>query len=195
MALFQWFSGNLVFIIAGALLGTSSVGILKAAQNVMAFTHILFQAMENFIPSKASQKYVNEGFNSLLKYKNKIIYYGGAVTAFFACIIAMYSEYILSFVYDATYAEYAYVLQWFSVIYLFMFLGFPYRAALRAIENTKGIFVSQMLASLFVLCFGWPLIGTFALQGALVALLSVYVIAAGYLHYTLKCEPKKQIVT
>ena len=48
-ALMQWTSGNLFTIAAGALLGTTTVGVLKAAQNLMGVTHILFMGFENLV--------------------------------------------------------------------------------------------------------------------------------------------------
>ena len=50
-ALMQWTSGNFFLIAAGSILGPLAVGAMKAAQNIIGVTHILFQAMENFVPS------------------------------------------------------------------------------------------------------------------------------------------------
>jgi O-antigen/teichoic acid export membrane protein len=184
MAIFQWFSGNLVFILTGAYLGSTSVGILKSAQNIMALTHVVFQAMENFVPVRASRIYVKDGMQSLTNYKNKIIYIGVCLTSFFSCIIFLFSADILQIIYGDKFSSYSFVLQFFSIIYIFMFLGFPYRAALRAVENTKSIFWSQILAALFVVFFGGLLINTYGLKGALITLLSVYIIVSTFLHFS-----------
>lgn len=180
-ALLQWGSGNLVFIITGSVLGAASVGVLKAAQNIMAVSHILFQGMENFVPAQASRKITTLGIVALQKYINKVVLAGGLVTISFATVIFIFSNEVLDLVYGDVYSRYGYVLQWFAVIYVFMFLCFPYRAALRAIENTKAIFQSQVAASLFVIMFCYALVQSFELTGALVSLLTVYLIVIIYL--------------
>ena len=53
-AILQWFSGNLFIIAAGAILGPRAVGATRMAQNVVGITHVLFLAMENIIPTRAS---------------------------------------------------------------------------------------------------------------------------------------------
>ena len=182
MALLQWISGNLIYIIAGSVLGSASVGVLKSCQNIMACCHVLFHAMENFVPSKASKIYMDSGLKNLRGYKNKIVYIGGSLTSLFALLVAVFAKNILLFVYGEAFTDYSYVLQWFSIIYIFMFLALPYRAALRAIENTKSIFMSQIFASIFVICFGWVLVHYFALNGVLFTFLLVYIIVLLYLH-------------
>jgi len=191
-AFFQWFSGNLVFIITGSVLGASSVGILKACQNIMACCHVLFQAMENFVPANASHIYKNKGLRDLVNYKNKIVYVGGGLTSIFSLLVAIFAGNILHLIYGEKLQDHSYVLQWFSIIYIFMFLGFPYRAALRAIENTKSIFMSQVVASLIVVSFGWGLVEFFALLGALFTFLLAYVVAFVYLYisFSYRKHPK-----
>lgn len=194
-ALLQWFSGNLVFILTGIILGPISVGVLKATQNIMAFSHVLFQAMENFVPVKASQIYINEGRERLNTYKNKVVGVGGVATLLFISLIAIFADDLLLLVYGEEYTAYSFVLQWFSVIYFFMFLGFPYRAALRAIEDTKAIFKSQVFASLFVIAFGYTIIQAYELQGALVTLLIVYVVVTFSLHHDFSKNQGKDFAT
>lgn len=181
--LLQWASGHLVIIFTGSILGASSVGIMKAAQNIMAISHILFQAMENFVPARASNIFSKSGILALRAYKNKIVMVGGVATASLACVVFIFAEKILDVVYGQEFSVHAYVLQWFSLIYIFMFLGFPLRAALRAIENTKAIFFSKVLAAFVVVAFCYPAIQKFGLTGSLVSLLMVNVVAFVFLQF------------
>ena len=182
--LLQWASGNLVFIFTGSILGAGAVGILKAAQNIMAVTHILFQAMENFVPVRASKIYIKHGKTALRLYKNKILLMGGGVTITFAFVVFIFSEELLGAVYGPEYSDYAYVLRWFSIIYIFMFMNFPLSAVLRAVENTKSIFYSQIISSVFVIACSYPLIQMFELKGALFSLLISYVSIMLYLYFS-----------
>lgn len=186
--LLQWGAGNLVFILTGGILGPASVGVLKASQNIMAFSHILFQAMENFVPVKASKIYAEHGLESLKMYKNKVVLFGGAATAALALMIAIFADELLLLAYADEYEQYGYVLRWFSIIYIFMYLGFPYRAVLRALEKTKSIFESQMIPSVFVVTSGYLIIKSYGLQGALATFLLTYIFTALYLHYSFSKE-------
>ena len=173
-----------MFIFTGSILGAGAVGILKAAQNIMAVTHILFQAMENFVPVRASKIYIKHGKTALRLYKNKILLMGGGVTITFAFVVFIFSEELLGAVYGPEYSDYAYVLRWFSIIYIFMFMNFPLSAVLRAVENTKSIFYSQIISSVFVIACSYPLIQMFELKGALFSLLISYVSIMLYLYFS-----------
>jgi hypothetical protein len=50
----QWFSGNILLISAGSIVGVGAVGIIRVLQNIMGVLHVLFQTLENVVPVKAS---------------------------------------------------------------------------------------------------------------------------------------------
>ncbi len=79
------------------------------------------------------------------------------------------------FLYNDQFLGYDYILNWFCFIYIFMFLGVIYRIALRTIENTKAIFYSQILSTIFTVSLAYYLTKSFGLIGSLAALLAVYV--------------------
>ena len=182
-AILQWGSVNLIFVISGSILGLASVGILKASQNILGVTHVLFQGMENFVPAQASQIYQQSGATALFGYKDRVLFTGGLLTLILVLVISLFAGPILLMIYGQDYVVYADVLRWYGLIYIFIFFGFALRAVLRAIEQTKAIFNSQLIAAIFVMIFTYPLIERFGLHGSLIALAVSYLLTILYLHY------------
>ncbi len=179
--LFRWASGDLVYVLVGVIYGRGAVGVLKAVQNITAVFNILFLGMENFVPVQASERYANGGVPALQLFTKKILIVGCSAVALFALIMAVFAEQLLNVFYGKDYFEYAYILQWFSLIYIVAFVGFALRSVLRAIENIKAIFLSRGLASAFVILFGYLFVTRFGLSGALCCLLFIEVISTAYL--------------
>jgi O-antigen/teichoic acid export membrane protein len=172
-ALLQWTSGNFFLVAAGSILGVFAVGAIKAAQNIIGITHILFQAMENFVPSKAANAFTKEGAPGLLKYLRGISWYGGLFIAAIAFFAAIFSDFWFKCVYGNEFLNYSYLLKWFSLIYFAGFFVIPLSAGLRAIEKTKSLFSSFFLMSLVSVLLAYPLVTYFGLNGVMVGILSV----------------------
>ena len=183
-AFLQWIYGNFIFFITGVVLGTTSVAILRAAQNIVSVLHVLFLGLDNFVPVQASKKYAQFGIASLREYTNKIQVIGSAVTITTGAVIFIFSGQLLGIAYGKAYSDYAHVLRWFSIVYIVLLLGFPLRVALRTIENTKAIFLSEVIASTFVVGFGYIILKNFGLVGALISLLLAYLIIYAFLQFS-----------
>ncbi|PKG82551.1 hypothetical protein CXF85_13800 [Colwellia sp. 75C3] len=169
-ALMQWTSGNYFIITAGVLLGPIAVGALKAAQNIVGVTHILFQALDNIVPIKASQALINSK-SDLTAYLKKVALIGGVFVGMLCLVIGMFSSQIMSLIYGAQYADYGLVLSAYSAIYMVIFLCLPLRAGLRALEVTKPIFYAYIVMSVFSLLTAASLIVKWELIGALLGIL------------------------
>jgi O-antigen/teichoic acid export membrane protein len=172
-ALMQWTSGNFFLIAAGGILGALAVGAIKAAQNIIGITHILFQAMENFVPSKAANAFTREGAQGLLKYLQDVSWFGGIFIAGIAFFAALFSDFWFKCVYGNEYLNYSYLLKWFSLIYFVGFFLIPLSAGLRAVEKTKSLFSSFFFMSLLSVLLAYPLVSFFGLNGVMVGMLTV----------------------
>ncbi|MFK7925358.1 MAG: hypothetical protein AB8H47_25610, partial [Bacteroidia bacterium] len=67
-AMLQFFGSNFFLVAAASIVGSTGVGALRIAQNLMGLTHILFQAMENTVPIKASTALMRDGIKGMLHY-------------------------------------------------------------------------------------------------------------------------------
>ncbi len=174
--LLQWTSGNFFLVAAGALLGASAVGGLRAAQNLMGITHILFQGMENIVPVQASRYYHENGLAKLKTYLGKILMNGGLATAMIALIFFIAPAFWLTLVFGESYAVYDNLVRWYAVAYILVFLALPLRVALRTVEHIKPIFWSYVAMSVFALTSAYPMIGWWGLPGAVGGMLATQVI-------------------
>ena len=175
-AVLQWMSGNLFLIFSGSLLGASVVGVLKASQNIMAISHVLFQAIENIATVRSSIIYHNYGSQALYKYLKNIVIIGGGATAVIAIVVGLFSDFLLSFVYGEKFIEYGYILRWYAVIYIVHFFVYPLRAGVRAIEAVKFLFIADCIVAGFSLLAAKFLIENYKILGVVSGVLAVNVI-------------------
>ncbi len=170
-ALMQWTAGNLFIVAAGALLGASAVGALKAAQNLMGVTHILFQGLENIVPVRAAWHFQNGGGKALRAYLRSVSVFGGLATAAVATIAAVAPAFWLRLVFGGEYSAYGHLLQWYALIYPLMFIGLPLSAGLRAVEHTRPIFAGYLATTIFSLVAAYPLVRWLELTGVMAGML------------------------
>ncbi len=189
-AVLQWFSGNLFIIAAGAILGPAAVGATRMAQNIVGVTHVLFLAMENIIPTRASNAQRIGGNQQLFKYLMKFTLQMGAITFTLLGLITIFSHQIINFFYGAGYLEYQNILIGFCLLYVVVFLGYPFRYAIRTLENTRLIFISFIVSSIFSVALAYPVIKTFGLYGVVGGLISTQLITLVIYAWSLRREIK-----
>jgi O-antigen/teichoic acid export membrane protein len=175
-SLMQWTSGNFFLISAGTLLGPTAVGAIRAAQNLMGITHILFQGLENIVPIQASRYYHENGSKRLKAYLRQVMVNGGLATAAVAFTLSVAPEFWLSLVFGDPFAVYGSLVRWYGALYILMFFGLPLRAGLRAIEHVKPIFWGYVATSIFALAAAYPLIRLFDLTGVMFGVLATQAI-------------------
>ncbi|MEE8528445.1 MAG: hypothetical protein V3S70_07730, partial [Gammaproteobacteria bacterium] len=189
-AVMQWVTANLFLLAAGALLGTAAVGALRAAQTLMGPCNILFQGLENVAPARAAWHFQHGGAAALVGYMKKIGLVFGLVTAGIAVVVAAAPDFWLGLAYGGEYVGYGYLVRWYAVIYLLSFLGVPFRAGLRAIEDTRSIFLSTALASVVGVAAAYPLLTELDVIGAVAGMLLVQILIHGGLFSGLAAKLK-----
>ena len=176
-ALMHWISANLFVFAAGALLGASAVGALKAAQNLMGVTHILFLGLENVVPIRAAWHYQHGGKRALTTYLRHFALLGGLVTATVALVASAAPEFWLGLVYGDAYVSYGHLLRWYAALYLTIFLGFPLVAGVKTLENTRPLFTASVARTLFTIASAYALVSGLGLTGVMIGILIGQVIA------------------
>ena len=165
-AVLQWASGNYFILISGGILGPVAVGALKATQNIIGVTHVLFQALENVVPSKASTQYHNKGIASLRDYLIKVAAWGGGITLSIVIFVSSFPTEILHAIYGSQYLKYDNILRWYAISYLIMFFAFPIRTWFRVTEISHPIFLAYVSMLVFSILFSNFLINNWGLNGA-----------------------------
>ncbi|MCG8380732.1 MAG: hypothetical protein MJA28_00730 [Gammaproteobacteria bacterium] len=175
-AIMQWTSGNYFIIAAGIVLGPVAVGALKAAQNIIGVTHILFQGLDNIVPSTASRIFAKGSVEALKKYLARLSIWGGAGITIIAFLVIIFPEYLLNVFYGKQYQGYEDVLRWYAIYYVLMFFSLAKRYGLRVIEKTESIFLSHILMTIFSIFFANYSIEKLGIYGAVIGMIGTQII-------------------
>ena len=160
------------------------------AQNIVGITHVLFLAMENIIPAKASRAQQNGGNPMLFRYLMKFTFQMGAITFTLLGLITIFSNQIISCFYGPSYMEYQNILIGFCLLYVVVFLGYPFRYAIRTLEKTRLIFISFIVSSVFSIAVAYPVIKSFGLYGVVGGLMATQLITLFIYMWALRKEVK-----
>lgn len=190
-AVLQWVSGNYFLIVCAALLGPAAVGAIKAAQNLLGVTHVLFQGLENIVPGEASQRYQKAGGRGLARYVALTALLMLAGTGLVALVGAAFAEPLLRVVYGHLDAASVTAMAWFVPIYMLVAVSLPLRAGLRTLESTSAIFLACVLTATFALFGAHPLIDAHGVAGAMAGMLVVEVLTAAVLLFSLSGKVRR----
>lgn len=162
----KWLSGNLFVIVAGATLGATAAGALKAAQSIMGVAHILFYGLENIAIVKASRALGKDGIRAMKAYLGKLSFLVVLPTVFFAIVVSVAPELLLTTLFGSEYGPYYWVLRGYALAYVIMAMNLPLSIGLKSLEQTHPVFISFVLAMLFSAIASGPFVGRFGLSGA-----------------------------
>jgi O-antigen/teichoic acid export membrane protein len=169
-------SGNIFLAFAGAIIGASAVGVLRAAQNVMAGTHVLFLGLDNFLPVRAASAYAQGGIHQLVGFLRTAFVVITLATVAFASLVCVFSDPLMEFVYGPEFAGYGWVLIGFAVGYVLVACRNVIPVGLLTLERTFSLVLARGVAVAFSLISAYPLITMFGLSGVLVGLIMAEVI-------------------
>lgn len=180
-AVIYWFSGHFFIIAAGFFLGAATVGAIRAAHNLIAITHILFQAWENIVPARAARLYHAKGARALGDFLRKVAISGGLTTALIIVAVNIRPGALLGLVFGEEYAAYGDLLVYYGLSYMALFFSLPLKAGLRAVENTKLIFLGHLAVSIFTLATFHTLVTRFGVHGAMIGIICTSILLVGVL--------------
>ena len=165
-----WGSSQFVIYLAAGMISVAAVGALAATRNIVGIANIMFLAMENFVPSRAAKAYEARGFSGLSRYIRRVSVLGGSATLAIVLIASLFPEFWLNLFYGAQYQEYAWLILWWGIFYLIGFFQRPLTAGLRSLNNTRAIFISNVMGFLIALIVSYPIISYSGLVGTMMVL-------------------------
>ncbi len=172
----QWLSGNYFLIVAATLLGPAVVGAIRAAQNLLGLTHILFQGLENVVPREASLRYHEHGSLALRHYLTKVLLLLMIGTGLVAFAAAIFAEPLLWLVYGNLDQSSVIAMMWYVPIYMLIATSLPLRAGLRSLEQTRAIFVAYVIGAAFSITAAHYFVDHYAVNGVMAGMLAVQII-------------------
>ncbi|NJB82460.1 lipopolysaccharide biosynthesis protein [Wenyingzhuangia aestuarii] len=187
----QWFSGNYFIIIAASLLGTGAVGIIKIFQNLMGILNVLFSTLENIIPPKAGFLFNEGGKKALYTYIKKVTIYVGMGYLLILLALKLFGKNIISIIYGSEYIQHSYLINYFIVIYVFVFLGTISQIVIKTLRLNFSIFIAYVITMITTAIIATPLVSNYGILGVVygfiilqIMTVSTYIIT---LNFTKKC--------
>jgi O-antigen/teichoic acid export membrane protein len=157
-ALMGWTTGQAFMIMAGAVLGAATVGMLRAAQAVVGVLHILLIGMENFAPIQASQVFHRLGSEALHHYLKRLTWQGGSVVLLLLLLINVNGTTITQLMYGTAYPELSLFVLGFSILYIGPLLNAVLQFWALAIESTEVVFASLLVATTVTALTAYPFV-------------------------------------
>ena len=161
----QWSAGNVFFVTAPIYLGAAAAGVLRASQNLLGVTNVWFQSLENVIPAEAARRLHTGGAGAMLRYLRKSAAVWGGATFVFVIGVSVAADPLMRLVYGNSFGGFGYVIRWSACTCIATVLMVPPAAGLRAMENTKPIFYTNVISAILGYSLAVPLVKAFALRG------------------------------
>jgi O-antigen/teichoic acid export membrane protein len=166
-AIMFWACNSFFIFSAGVLLGAWAVGAIKAAQDVMGVTNILYQGIYNVVIVGAAKQLHSGGAVALRTYLRQVAVFGGIAIGAIGLVASTSPSTWLRLFYGEQYSGYGHLVQWYALAYLIGFLHVPLRVGLYVAESTKAVFAGYAAVAVFSLASAYPLIRTFGINGAM----------------------------
>ncbi len=185
-SILQWLSGNFFLVAAASILGTTAVGAVRMAQNLVGLCNVLFLAMENLVPAEAAQHFLKNGTTGLTNYLKKSSQQLGGIVLLVLVGMAMATPWLIPMLYGNEYMAYSYVVWGYCLLYVFVFLGYPVRYYFRTVHTTKPIFIAYILGGGFSLIAAFPLVKMGGLMGLLFGLIVSQILTLVFYYFYIR---------
>ena len=160
-------ASNVFYLVAGAVLGVATVGIMRASQNVLGAANVWLQALANLIPVEASRIFSMSGRPALTRYTAKALAIAVGGTLVIAIVASAAPEFWLTLLYGDNLAGYGFMIYWQSAVVLATAAALPLRAAFQTMENTRPLFFSKLAQEGFAVSSAYALATWFGLNGTM----------------------------
>lgn len=188
--LMQWLSGYAGLLIAGALLGVTLIGVLRAAQSILGVLNLIRDALENTVPPIAGRALASRGLDGLRAVISVTAAIGFVGGLSFTALLALTGKSLLAVAFGPDMAAYAWVVTWYSLLFPVSLVSFAQICAFRALERTGAVFAATAAAAALNLALVYPAVRWFGIQGllsvAITAEVLVCLVLAGLLRRTLR---------
>jgi O-antigen/teichoic acid export membrane protein len=185
-SILQWFSGNILILSAGPILGIAAVGIIRVLQNIMGVLHVLFLTLENVVPVKASLLLHNHGKQHMFTYFKKVFIVTGAIYGIILILLKLSGALILTTLYGEDFAQYTNLLDIFILLYIFVFIGTIAQLIIKTLNLNIGISIAYGLTAITAFVLSTPLLELFDIKGVIIGLGLFQIITISTYYITIK---------
>jgi O-antigen/teichoic acid export membrane protein len=166
----NWGSGQLYLVVAGALLGPSALGGLKAAQGLVTGpTNVVLNASGSFGLPEASRHFADRGWAGMARVSRIVT--GAVVAAAAACgvVVLLFAPTLLRLLYGADFVTYAPCARVFAVSLTIYAFGLGPILNLTTTRKVRSLFTLQSVRLVFSVAAVWVFARAFGVTGAALA--------------------------
>lgn len=164
---FQWLGSQGVLFIGAGSLGVQSAGAIRAAQNLLGPTNVLFQTLENVVPVRCSLHHKKGGNPALFRYLTKVTLFGGVPLGVFLLAVGVFGNQILNLAYGAAYQGYGYLVAMHALYFGISFLVRLLTYVRRTWDQTRLIFIASLISAVVAVAVTAFTVGSLADKGVL----------------------------
>ena len=183
-AVLQWWANNMFVIASGIYLGATALGALRLVQSIFGVLNLLLQTFENYALPSASRLFQNSVESSKIYLRNMSVK-GATIVGFILLTIFAFSDFIIVLAAGELYSEFGYLVKGMTILYFFIFVGYPTRIAIRMLELNHLFFGGYVLSFIFSLLSFQYLLNEWNLWGALIGLITNQIILFSFWQYAL----------
>ena len=185
VAFLQWASSNFFVLVSGIYLGVEALGALRLVQSFFGILNVVFQTVENYYLPKVASIY-HQNTNHAKQYLIKISIYGAIFFGIILTLFFLFSYHIMVLAGGYQYEKYSFIVKIMSVLYVFIFLSYPFRIMIRVLLLNKVFFFFFFIFFVFFLLSFHLFLYFFELSGAILGLIINQIILMLYWQNHLK---------
>jgi O-antigen/teichoic acid export membrane protein len=176
----QWTSVNSFILLAAIIISPTGAAMLRACQSIMAVFNVFIQFLENYLPVGFSRGYAHR---SVVEVVNRFLVVGAGLSVFFIMFFYLYSYDVIVYIYGDAYGGASTSLVLYSVAYVFLYLTVPLKSYLKVAGESKSIFISYVVVSVFSLTTVYFLESGYGVIGGVVGVVCSYFLLFVCLYY------------
>ncbi|MEC7986653.1 MAG: oligosaccharide flippase family protein [Myxococcota bacterium] len=182
----RWFNGNYIVFVASSGLGNVVAGAIRAIGNLFGPINVLLQAIENYVPVRATNILEQDGAEAMFDYINAqirlcfLLFLPIFLTLFFA------AKKILYVVFGFEYIEYSTLIHYIVIAYMLGLVCRYYNIALRTLNYTKPIFYGYVITASISLSIAYFLVNEFGILGYGIGIILFKIIIICFLYLSIR---------
>lgn len=180
----QWWSSNLFIVTTGYYFGKTALGAFRLVQTLFGLLNLVLQTFENFVLPEASRKLAVSQADAK-QYLVGITKKSGILFGIILTILFIFSKQIIVLVGGEKYQDFAYIVQGMSILYVFIFIGYPIRLSIRMLVLNSRFFAGYVISLIFSLITFRYLLQEFRVNGAIIGLIASQIITLAYWQFIL----------
>lgn len=166
-AVVTWAPSNVFYLGAGALLGVSQAGTLRALNNIVLPVHHCGSALGRLFQPHVSAAYGKDGAEGTRAPVRHLTLLFGGGAAVYGLLFSVFHGPVFRLLYGGKYMEYAWLVPWVTLGAVFQVAAYGPSIGLRAMQAPASVFAAFCGAAAVAVLGGIPAIRMFGLIGAI----------------------------